>query len=156
MRNKKRSPLFYVIMAILIAIYLFFPDSPDNPGIPVTPAPDKDGYYYSYEDVTDYLLEYSSLPPNYITKSEARDLGWESEKGNLWEVADGMVIGGDTFGNREGLLPKGEKYIECDVNYSGGFRGSDRIVFSADDGDMYVTFDHYETFDHIGTFEVIR
>jgi len=115
--------------------------------------PDKDAYYYSLDDVVSYLKAYGELPDNYIRKSEAYDLGWDSDEGNLWEVADGMVIGGDNFGNREGLLPKGVKYYECDVNYYGGYRGDDRIVFSSD-GNIYFTTDHYKTFEHMGTFEV--
>lgn len=108
----------------------------------------EDGEYYSKEDVAEYLYLYEHLPDNYITKNEAKDLGWVSSKGNLWDVAPGKVIGGDTFGNREGLLPKknSRKYYECDVNYEGGFRGSDRIIYS-NDGLIYFTEDHYNTFE---------
>ena len=51
------------------------------------------------------------------TKKEAQALGWESKKGNLWKVAKGCSIGGDRFGNYEGLLPdkKGRKWTECDI-----------------------------------------
>ncbi|MGN1069057.1 MAG: ribonuclease domain-containing protein [Candidatus Fimadaptatus sp.] len=58
-----------------------------------------------------------------------------------------MSIGGDRFGNREGLLPdaRGRQYYECDVNYDGGYRGGERIVFSSD-GLIYYTCDHYNTF----------
>lgn len=109
------------------------------------------GYDYSTpEEVALYLYVFVELPPNFITKDEARDLGWVSSKGNLWDVAGEMSIGGDEFGNREGILPKekGRTYYECDVNYYGGFRGSERIVFS-DDGLIYYTADHYETFDQL-------
>ena len=40
---------------------------------------------------------------------------------------------------------KGRKYTECDVNYEGGYRQTDRIIFS-NDGLVYYTQDHYETF----------
>ena len=106
------------------------------------------GFPYSTpEEVALYLYVFVELPPNFLTKDEARDLGWVSSDGNLWEVTDEMSIGGDTFGNREGLLPEDgvRVYYECDVNYYGGFRGSERIVFS-DDGLIYYTNDHYETF----------
>ncbi len=45
-----------------------------------------------------------------------------------------MSIGGDLFGNREGLLPEkdGRKYYECDVNYEGGYRNGERIIYSND------------------------
>ena len=109
---------------------------------------DENGTYTSKEEVAAYLHEYGHLPSNFITKKEARNLGWVSSEGNLWEVADGMSIGGDIFGNREGLLPEDDArvYYECDVNYEGGFRGSERVVFS-DDGLIYYTGDHYESFE---------
>ena len=69
-----------------------------------------------------------------LTKKEAKALGWESKEGNLAEVAPGMSIGGDYFGNYEGLLPEedGRDYYECDINSDGGYRGPERIVFSND------------------------
>lgn len=109
---------------------------------------DEDGWYYSAEDVALYLYTYGELPDNFITKKEAQSMGWNSKEGNLWEVAEGMCIGGDYFGNKEGLLPEEDEYTECDVNYEGGFRGSERIVFS-DDGDIYYTGDHYESFEQL-------
>ena len=36
-------------------------------------------------------------------------------------------------------------WYECDVNYAGGFRGAERIVYS-NDGLIYYTDDHYESF----------
>ena len=62
----------------------------------------EDGSYTSPEDVAEYLHFYGHLPDNFITKSEARTLGWDRQDGNLDEVAPGMSIGGDSFGNREG------------------------------------------------------
>ena len=85
----------------------------------------EDGHYSSKEEVGLYLYLYGKLPGNYITKNDAYDLGWDNKKGNLWEVAPGMSIGGDKFGNREGILPSGKQYYECDVNYQGGYRGSE-------------------------------
>ena len=108
----------------------------------------EDEEYSTKEEVAAYLNEFGHLPDNYITKSEAQDLGWNSSRGNLWDVAPGKSIGGDKFGNREQLLPtkKGRKYYECDVNYEGGYRGSDRIIYS-NDGLIYFTEDHYNTFE---------
>lgn len=104
--------------------------------------------YYSADEVALYLHVFWELPPNFITKDEAGDLGWDSSAGNLWDVAYGFAIGGDIFGNREGLLPDdGERqWYECDVNYEGGYRGAERIVFSSD-GMIYYTGDHYESFE---------
>lgn len=105
---------------------------------------DKDGSYTSRDEVALYLYTYGELPQNFITKKEAQQLGWDSKKGNLDEVAPGMSIGGDRFGNYEQILPDND-YKECDINYSGGYRGDERIVFS-DDGDIYYTDDHYASF----------
>ena len=111
---------------------------------------DEDGRFTAPQDVAAYLHTYEHLPSNFITKREAMDLGWESELGNLWDVTDECSIGGDIFGNREGLLPKesGRIWYECDVNYDGGFRGAERVVYSSD-GLIYYTKDHYETFSQL-------
>ncbi len=103
--------------------------------------------YYTLEEVALYLYAFAELPPNYITKNEAMALGWDSRKGNLWDVAPGACIGGDRFGNYEGLLPKqrGRQYYECDVDYEGGYRDQYRVIFS-NDGLIYYTEDHYESF----------
>ena len=108
----------------------------------------EDGEYYTKDDVAEYLYLYGHLPDNYITKNEAKELGWISSKGNLWDVAPGKCIGGDTFGNREEKLPekKKRKYYECDVNYEGGYRNEDRLIYS-NDGLIYFTEDHYESFE---------
>lgn len=107
---------------------------------------DEAGWYYSAEDVSLYLYTYGYLPENFITKDEARELGWEG--GSVEDYAPGCAIGGDKFGNREGLLPKanGRQYYECDIDTNGrSSRGAKRIVFS-NDGLIYYTEDHYETF----------
>lgn len=107
----------------------------------------KDGYYTSKEDVYSYLKKYKKLPNNYISKEEAKNLGWDSKEGNLWDVSDKKSIGGDYFGNRENILPdkNGRKWYECDIDYNGGYRGSKRIVYS-NDGLIYYTDDHYNSF----------
>lgn len=107
-------------------------------------AIDRDGEYTSRDDVALYIYTYSCLPRNFITKNEARDLGWQSKEGNLWDVAPGMSIGGDYFGNYEGLLPDGD-WRECDIDYTGGYRGAQRIIYGKD-GNVYYTSDHYESF----------
>ena len=120
--------------------------SAEDPEIPADPEPavayGED--YYSPEDVALYLHLYRELPPNYLTKAEARDWGWESNEGNLWDVFPGGCIGGDRFGNYEELLPDG-KWTECDVNYEGGYRNGERLVFNRE-GAIYYTNDHYESF----------
>ena len=107
---------------------------------------DEYGTNTSKEDVALYIHTYRKLPQNFITKNEARDLGWQG--GGLEDYAPGKCIGGDYFGNFEGLLPEkdGREYTECDIDTLGkSSRGAKRIVFS-NDGLIYYTDDHYESF----------
>lgn len=104
---------------------------------------DPDGSYTTAEDVSLYLYTYGELPDNFMTKKEAKKLGWTG--GSLEKYAPGMCIGGDYFGNYEGTLPDGD-YHECDIDTLGAkSRGAKRIVYS-EDGRIYYTEDHYETF----------
>lgn len=124
------------------AIFVTGPDGTDESD----PILDADGWYYSAEDVSLYLYLYGCLPENFITKNEARELGWDG--GSVEDYAPGCAIGGDKFGNREGLLPKaeGRQYYECDIDTDGeDSRGAKRIVYS-NDGLIYYTEDHYESF----------
>lgn len=108
---------------------------------------EEDGWYSTMEEVAVYLTLYEKLPGNFISKYDAENQGWDNRKGNLDKVAPGCSIGGNRFGNYEGLLPeaKGRKYTECDINYDGGYRNGERIVFS-NDGLIFYTSDHYQTF----------
>ncbi len=109
---------------------------------------DPDGTYDTKDEVALYIHLYGTLPSNYVTKSQAKELyGWTG--GALDTIAPGMTIGGDTFGNREGLLPaaEGRTWKECDIGTIGqSQRGVKRIVFS-NDGLVYYTEDHYNTFE---------
>lgn len=140
---------YIVPVLILLAFAVFiFPNLPIlDESVIGNESLEENGSYTSKDNVAAYINEYGKLPPNFITKSEAIALGWESSEGNLWDVAEGMSIGGDRFGNREGRLPSqsGREYYECDINYDGGYRGAERIVFS-NDGLIFYTADHYETF----------
>ena len=107
---------------------------------------DEAGWYTTRDDVALYIHTYGKLPDNFLTKQQARDLGWEG--GGLDPYAQGMSIGGDRFGNYEGLLPKaeGRTWTECDIDtMNASSRGAKRIVFS-NDGLIYYTDDHYESF----------
>ena len=109
------------------------------------PYLDPYGSYTTKEDVALYIHLYGELPLNFMTKKQAKALGWEG--GSLEPVAPGMCIGGDYFGNYEGLLPEDREYTECDIDTLGASkRGAKRIVFS-DDGLIYYTEDHYESFE---------
>ena len=107
---------------------------------------EEDGYYTSEEDVATYIIEYGTLPDNFITKKEARSLGWSG--GGLDDYAEDCSIGGDYFRNNEGLLPdvEGRTYYECDIDtMNAKKRGAKRIIYS-NDGQIYYTDDHYESF----------
>ena len=122
-------------------------EATEAPSEDPTEAPiDENGTYTSKDDVALYIHTYGHLPSNFVTKSEARKKGWEG--GSLEDYFPGCSIGGDVFGNREGILPtkKGRTYYECDIDTKGKkSRGAKRIVFS-NDGLIYYTEDHYETF----------
>ena len=144
----------FILIAVLLsaALYvgsrLFYqPTEPIEPEIVETI--DYEGSYTSKEDVALYLITYGELPSNYVTKKEARKLGWVPSEGNLQEVCEGCSIGGDyfTYREEEGLPYKeGRQYYECDIDYDGGTRNAKRIVFS-NDGLVYYTGDHYKTFE---------
>lgn len=104
----------------------------------------EDGHYTAKEDVALYLWVFGHLPDNFIPKKEAQKLGWSG--GSLEPYAPGCCIGGDAFGNYEGILPDGPSYTECDIDTMGAkSRGAKRLVFSSD-GYIYYTDDHYESF----------
>ena len=113
---------------------------------PQAEALPEDGTYSSRDDVALYIHTYGHLPGNFITKKEARELGWSG--GSVEDYAPGKCIGGDHFGNYEGLLPEksGRSYTECDIDTLGSSgRGAKRIIFS-NDGLIYYTDDHYASF----------
>jgi len=114
------------------------------------PAP-RPTFGSSLSDVSKSVFKNGSLPDNFITKAEAKALGWNQKAGNLDAVAPGKSIGGDVFGNKEGLLPSapGRTWFEADLNYSGGYRGGERLLYS-NDGKLFYSGDHYKTFQQIG------
>ena len=94
-----------------------------------------------------WLSNYATLPKYYITRNEAEKAGWIRELGNLHKVAPGKMIMGGIYQNKDGHLPDdpGRIWYEADIDYTKGYRGLGRIVFS-NDGLVFVTYDHYETF----------
>ncbi len=105
--------------------------------------------YTDKDHVAAYIHVFRKLPPNYITKAEARKLGWK-EQGTLDKLAPGKSIGGDRFGNYEKILPdkSGRKWTECDIDYRKGSRGPKRIVFSSD-GLIFYSPSHYSHFEQL-------
>ncbi len=116
------------------------PGLPDPTEAPQTPVIDP-------QEMVDYLDKNGRLPDNFITKNEAKALGWDSSFNYLSDVAPGRSIGGDRFGNYEGRLPKvkGRTYYEADCYYTGGKRNAFRLIWSSD-GHYWYTEDHYNTF----------
>ena len=150
------------VLLLLLAILILLPPARDSTAPSAAPETQQtedlsllneekklpeDGSYTTKEDVAAYLIQYGHLPGNFVTKAEARKAGWTG--GSLEKILPGKCIGGDSFGNQEGLLPKakGRSWRECDINTLGAkSRGAERIVFS-NDGLIYYTGDHYETFE---------
>lgn len=96
-------------------------------------AIDEDGIYDSKQEVALYIHTYGKLPKNYVTKSQ-----YNKDKY--------LCVGGDRFYNKEGLLPSGETYYECDIDtYGITSRGAKRLVWTKS-GIVYYTADHYESF----------
>ena len=117
-------------------------------GARTTPTPVPEGPITDPQSIADYLFSHEmQLPENFITKKEARQLGWDSSSNYVSDVAPGKSIGGDYFGNYEGKLPtgKGISYREADCNYTKGRRRAARVVYSTE-GRVWYTEDHYETF----------
>lgn len=149
----KKFLRYFVIILVIAALisdlrdFLFPSPAPAPQPVQQTSAIAEDQKYYSRDDVALYIHTYNKLPANYVTKNQARKMGWQSDYGRLWDVCEGCIIGGDNFANREGKLPqkKGRVYYECDVNFNGKKRKEERIVYS-NDGLIYYTEDHYNTF----------
>ena len=84
----------------------------------------------------------------YITSDKAfTDYGYKKGKNTVGGKAPGKMLGGDIYENDNGHLPdaSGRIWYEADINYIGGKRNTQRIVYS-NDGLIFVTYDHYFTF----------
>lgn len=97
-----------------------------------------------------WLKMFHKLPDYYLTWQEARNLGWNPSYGNLAIVAPGKMLTRGIYRNANRHLPDapGRIWYEADINYTFGWRGSDRIIYS-NDGLVFVTYDHYGTFEEI-------
>ncbi len=116
-------------------------------------AVEESGLYTTKDSVAAYLCKFDKLPDNYVGKNEGQSL-YESKTGNTFSkwnfnpwTTIGVMIGGDVFENREGLLPSGS-YHEADVDYSAKNRGTKRLIYQSDCV-IYYTANHYETFDKL-------
>lgn len=121
-------------------------EAPKESNLTVT----EDGWYNTKDEVALYIHLYNRLPENYVTKNQAEKKGWQGGSVEKY-TGEGTAIGGNRFGNYEGLLPKakGRSYTECDINTVGKkSRGAERIIFS-NDGLVYYTNDHYKSFEQL-------
>lgn len=166
---KKKLPVLIMLFALLAGLLFFGRPKPEIPAEPVPSAPpiteptavpvtepstapvtatvQEDGVYDTKDEVAEYIHIYGHLPSNYMTKKEARKRGWDG--GALHLTIEGMCIGGDVFGNYEGILPEDHTYYECDIDtLTRKKRGEKRIVYS-EDGLIFYTEDHYETFEQL-------
>lgn len=118
---------------------------------------DSSASYDDFKDVAAYLCKYRTLPHNYVKKNEARhECEIKRGTGNCPhfnynpEEFLGVMVGGDTFGNREKALPdlsQGENYTEADVDYDKeSNRGKNRLIFILKDDSciIYHTENHYK------------
>ncbi len=159
--NNKTRPLFFICLGLLFGMSVmyvyknFIADTKPVSTERVSEAgvnDSRDSFQQSIDQLTEektvihYIKQNHKLPDYYITKNQARNLGWNPSKGNLCDVAPGKAIGGDRFGNRERMLPDGKTYFEADVNYHCGSRQADRIVFTKD-GEVYLSKNHYKSFE---------
>lgn len=104
-----------------------------------------------YQNGADWWLTQTGLLPDYyVTPEEAKAYGYRSYLGNLANVLPGKMITRGIYKNRNGHLPSapGRIWYEADINYDGGYRGKERILFS-NDGLVFVTYNHYLTFEEI-------
>ena len=100
----------------------------------------KTGIYNTKEEVSIYIYLYGYLPSNYRTKSQFNKSDYTKE--------NKLSTGGDRFYNKEGILPDipNIRYIEADIDYTGGNRNAKRIVYSDDPLLIFYTSDHYASF----------
>ena len=134
----------FTVSAVSAGFFDFLKSSDDASDVNVV----EDGQYCTVDEVAAYIKEFHKLPSNYITKKEANALGWHG--GPLKSYAPGKSIGGDTFTNRQHVLPdSSDKYIECDINANGTSRGAERIVYNSGNYKVYYTDDHYDTFTEV-------
>ncbi|WP_294236702.1 ribonuclease domain-containing protein [uncultured Chryseobacterium sp.] len=159
--NNKTRPLFFICLGLLFGVFVmyvyknFITDAKPVSTEKVSEAglnDSRNSIQQSIDQLTEektvihYVKQNHRLPDYYITKNQARNLGWNPSKKNLCDVAPGKAIGGDRFGNRERMLPDGKTYFEADVNYHCGSRQADRIVFTKD-GEVYLSKNHYKSFE---------
>ena len=144
-----------VILAIVSGIYTFVgKSSPSSSNASPIVSTSLSGVQYTTKnEVAKYICENGHLPSNYVNKSEGKRL-YEQKTGRnftKWNFNPlttlGVMIGGDYFENREGVLPPGTWY-EADVDYFANNRGTNRLVYSSG-CNIYYTGNHYKSFSKV-------
>ena len=99
-----------------------------------------------------YISYHGYLSDYYVNKEAAQNAGWKTIKKKLSSVLPGKMLGGDVYQNDDFKLPSasGRVWYEADINYTGGKRNRERVVYS-NDGLIFATYDHYHTF-----YEILR
>ena len=94
-----------------------------------------------------YLFYFGRLPDYYVDKQTAQQAGWQTKSKKFSSVLPGKMLGGDIYANMDYKLPAASDRVwyEADINYVGGKRNRQRIIYSSD-GLIFVTYDHYQTF----------
>lgn len=149
--NKSLRSFIFGLCIILVAvsgIYTFI--SKTSPTVFTTLSATQ---YTSKDEVAKFICNNGHLPSNYVSKSEGKRL-YEQKTGKTFSKWNfnplstlGVMIGGDYFENREGLLPPGTWY-EADVDYFANNRGTKRLVYGSG-CNIYYTGDHYRSFSKI-------
>ena len=129
MKNWKIIGLILIVLLAVVAVSGCIGDDSDSDSSTLISDEiniAEDGTYDSKEEVAAYISQYHKLPSNYITKGEAKALGWHG--GSVEKYAPGKCIGGDIFTNRQSILPIAHEYRECDIDTLGASsRGPKRI-----------------------------
>ncbi|MBP5351060.1 MAG: hypothetical protein J6Y56_03775 [Fibrobacterales bacterium] len=149
----RRTLRAYLILALFVGV-IIFPASYLAKRLPnggaIVQSTSQQEQYTTRDAVARYICDNGRLPPNYVDKATGtamyeRKTGRSFRKWNFnpWTTL-GVMIGGDRFENRKGLLP-GDYYREADVDYFGDNRGTNRLVY-ADGCEIWYTADHYQSF----------
>ncbi|MDC9590908.1 ribonuclease domain-containing protein [Xenorhabdus sp. XENO-10] len=103
-----------------------------------------------YSSVAAYINKRHRLPPFYIQRGKAFQLGWDPKKRNLCEVAPGKAIGGDRYNRRDNKLPQkpNRTWFEANVDYQCGHGSKAKLIYSSD-GLVYLTDNQYKSFKKI-------
>ncbi len=117
---------------------------------------DTNAHFDSFKEVAAYICKAGHLPHNYVKKDSSRKL-CEEKRGSKCpkfnynpEEFLGIMVGGDTFYNRDAalpVLPADQHYTESDVDYPDEKnRGPNRLIFriTPETCFVYYTQDHYK------------